>query len=89
AMASPRPSPFRDRTTLDFSLAEPAHVTVAVFDVAGRRVRTLVDADRDANRYRITWDGRNDHGSRLGSGVYFVRYQAGPAEIVRRVVRLD
>jgi hypothetical protein len=89
AMASPRPSPFRDRTVLEFSLAEPAHVTVAVFDVAGRRVRSLVDADRDADRYRVTWDGRNDDGRLLGSGVYFVRYEAGPAEIVRRVVRLE
>jgi hypothetical protein len=89
AMASPRPTPFRDRTTLEYSLAEAAHVRVAVFDVAGRRVRTLVDADRDADRYRVTWDGRNDQGRRLGSGIYFVRYEAGPAEIVRRVVRLD
>ena len=88
-MASPRPSPFRDRTTLELSLAEPAHVRVAVFDVTGRRVRTLLDADRDADRYRITWDGRNDDGRPLASGVYFVRYEAGPAEIVRRVVRLD
>ena len=62
---------------------------MAVFDVAGRRVRTLVDADRSADRYRVTWDGRSDDGHRLGSGIYFVRYEAGPAEIVRRVVRLD
>jgi hypothetical protein len=88
-LARARPTPFCSETTFEFSTAERAHVRLTVYDLGGRRVRQLVDEVREANLYRATWDGRSDRGRRLASGIYFVRYEAGPARFVQRVVLLN
>jgi len=71
------PNPFNPMTTVSFSLAEKGRVTVAIYDVDGRRVRVLVDEEREAGPHSLTWDGKNDAGQGLASGVYFVRYHSG------------
>jgi hypothetical protein len=71
------PNPFRERTELRFAVAEGRAVRLAVVDVAGRVVRTLVDGEAPAGSNRVVWDGRSDEGERLASGVYFFRLDAG------------
>ncbi len=71
------PMPFRDRTKLSFSLERSADVRMAVHDASGRRVRTLIDTELSAGRHTIGWDGRNDRGQELTSGIYFVRLASG------------
>jgi hypothetical protein len=71
------PNPFNPRTSVSFSLAEKGPVTITVYDVDGRRVRVLVDEVREAGPHTIVWDGKNDAGQALASGVYFMRYRAG------------
>jgi hypothetical protein len=71
------PNPFNPVTTVRFSLAEKGPVNITVYDVSGREVRVLVDEVREAGPQSVVWDGRNDLGQKLGSGVYFIRYQAG------------
>jgi hypothetical protein len=70
-----RPNPFNPTTTIEYSVAVPSRVTLRVFDVAGRVVRTLVDAHVAAGRRTATWDGATDLGERAASGVYFVRME--------------
>jgi len=89
SLAHGRPNPFRSETTFDYALPERARVRITVYDLAGRRVRGLVDAELDPDRYRAVWDGRNDDGRGLASGIYFVRYEAGASRITRRVVLLN
>jgi flagellar hook assembly protein FlgD len=60
-------------------------VELAVYDVLGRRVRTLVAGDLQPRRYTRFWDGRDDSGTRVGSGVYFYRLKADGFEQVRKV----
>ncbi|MBI5837915.1 MAG: T9SS type A sorting domain-containing protein [Candidatus Eisenbacteria bacterium] len=67
------PNPFRARSLVRFSLPNAAPVQLRVFDVAGRRVRTLVDASLRAGEHQESWDGRSDAGAQMGSGVYFYR----------------
>jgi flagellar hook assembly protein FlgD len=61
-------------------------VQLEIFDVSGRHVRTLVDRVLGAGEHRANWDGRDDAGSRVGSGVYFARYRGvsggGTAKLV-------
>ena len=69
------PNPARQRTAFRFDVAAPVPVTLLVFDVAGRVVRTAYRAVPLASgRYEWAWDGRDDHGSRLGAGLYLVRF---------------
>ena len=70
------PNPFRAITTIRFSIPEAGPATLAIHDVAGRQVRTLLDGAVDAGERRFVWDGRDDAGRSLASGVYFYRLQA-------------
>jgi hypothetical protein len=67
------PNPFNPRVTVAFNLATPAAGEIAIYDLAGRRLRTLASGDLPAGEQRRTWDGRDDHGRLLPSGVYLCR----------------
>ena len=67
------PNPFIQNTQVGFELAAYSEVGVAIYDVSGHRVRELVRGARPAGRYWIPWDGRDDRGHTVSSGVYMVR----------------
>jgi hypothetical protein len=71
------PNPFNPGTTIRFSLAQPERVEITIYDVTGREVRTLIDGKRDAGPHRAVWDGLDDAGRSVGSGVYWSRMVAG------------
>lgn len=68
------PNPLRSATTISFELGEAGHVNLTVYDVSGRKVRTLVDEMRGASRHDVRWDGNDDTGRRVPQGTYL--YQA-------------
>ncbi len=86
------PSPFRNSLSIDFGYAEDAFggaavpVTVEVFDVAGRLVRTIADGAPATGPTRYVWNGRNDAGRKLSAGVYLLRLQAGDAILAKQIV---
>ncbi|MCI0479881.1 T9SS type A sorting domain-containing protein, partial [Candidatus Uhrbacteria bacterium] len=71
------PNPFNPTTRIRFTVPEDSEVSLIVYDVAGREVRALVNGERPANHYEIEWDGKNNRGETVSSGVYFYRLQAG------------
>jgi hypothetical protein len=83
------PNPFNPVTSIAYDVpAGGAHVAITVFDVAGRKVRTLVDRRRDAGTWTVQWNGSDDRGRGVASGVYFYRMQAGSFTETRRMVLL-
>jgi hypothetical protein len=80
------PNPFNPSTVIGYSVAEPAHVRLAVYDLGGRRVRTLVDEVEGAGERRAVWNGADDAGRPVASGVYFCRLEAGAVVETRRMV---
>ena len=70
------PNPFNPVTTLTYGVPRDASVRLAVYSVAGRLVRTLVDGEVGAGYRTVVWDGRDDRGVEVGSGVYFCRMEA-------------
>ncbi len=72
-----RPNPFPRSTELHFALGAEAEVDVTIFDLAGRRVRSLSSGPMDAGDHTLTWDGRDDQGRATGAAVYLVRLTAG------------
>lgn len=89
ALDSPAPNPSPGGTRLSFTLPARAHVTLALFDLGGRRVRTLLDADRDAGGHALAWDGRDDTGRPVAAGLYFARLSAGGEARVTRITHLE
>jgi hypothetical protein len=79
-----RPNPFNPRTTVAFELARSAHVTLRVYDARGRLLRSLHDGTLPAGRHALAWDGRDDAGRGLGSGVYLLRLEGDGVLETRR-----
>lgn len=71
------PNPFNSSTTIKYKIAKPAHVRLDVFNVRGKLVRTLVDANMPAGGYSTDFDGVDDRGAPLPSGLYFYQLVAG------------
>ncbi|MEX1139357.1 MAG: right-handed parallel beta-helix repeat-containing protein [Bacteroidota bacterium] len=70
------PNPFNPETTIRFQLPMPSSVTIAVYDMLGREVRSLVSGQQDAGYHSVLWDGRTNAGQQAASGVYFYRIHA-------------
>ncbi len=81
------PNPFNPTTQIRYSVATGgAVVDIRIFDVAGRMVRTLVDGRQDAGVHSVVWDGRDEHGRSMPSGVYFCRMRSGDYSQTRKIV---
>jgi lysophospholipase L1-like esterase len=82
------PNPFNPMTKIRFDLGGYAHVQLSIYDIAGRRVRTLVNRHMPAGIYTEIWDGRDAKGETIASGVYFYRLKAGKKVFTRKAVFL-
>jgi hypothetical protein len=83
------PNPFRRDTRLRFGLSRAGAVRLEVFDLAGRRVRALLDErSLPAGTHAVTWDGRDQAGNPVQAGVYLCRIETGGRSESRRIVRL-
>ena len=82
------PNPFNSGTTIRFDLEGEADVELALFDLAGQRVASLMTGLRTASSYEVAWDGRDTDGKPLASGVYFYRMTAGSDTKHRKLLLL-
>jgi hypothetical protein len=82
------PNPFNPRTTLNYATPETGPVRLAIYDVQGRLIRTLVNKVESDGEHSVVWNGRNDDGIEVSSGVYFARLEVEGTIRTRRVVFL-
>jgi hypothetical protein len=85
------PNPFNPYTSIQFSVGAElatAHVMLEIFNIRGQRVRTLINEVKPSGLHKVVWDGRDDSGRSLGSGVYFYRMRSGDFAQTRRMVLL-
>jgi len=84
------PNPFNPSTTIEFDVPETAgkipRVAVQIFNILGQKVTTLERGIYDAGRYSVRWDGMNENGARVASGVYFYRLLAGDYTSTKKMV---
>jgi hypothetical protein len=80
------PNPFNPSTRIDFTLDAAGPVSLRIYDISGRLVRTLVDGVRPAKSYTEEWNGWDELGNEVASGVYFVRLTAGSGTLTRKAV---
>ena len=76
ALSQNHPNPFNRSTQMRFSLPQRTQVRIAIYDILGREVRTLVDEEREPGSYVATWSGERSDGSSARGGIYFVRMRA-------------
>ncbi len=83
------PNPFNPSTTIAYQLPDDnTYVQLTIYNIMGQAVKTLVDASQNAGSYKAVWDGTNNNGTRVGSGVYFYRIAAGKFSQVKKLLLL-
>ena len=80
------PNPFNPETTIMFSLATDSRVKIDVYDIRGRLVRSLVNNDYNAGVHSVIFNGLDNNGQNIGSGVYFYRMNADESSSIRRMI---
>jgi hypothetical protein len=80
------PNPFNPETVIRYDLPQPTEVILTVYNSLGQKVKTLVDREQIAGTHTVTWDGLNDNGVRVVSGVYFFQLHAGDYIKTRKMV---
>jgi hypothetical protein len=82
------PNPFNQSTKIEFSQARPGFVTLNIYDVLGRRVRSLVSEHLSSGRKVVLWDGENDLGDQVASGIYFYQLKVGAVTEAKKLLLL-
>lgn len=80
------PNPFNPTTTVKFSMEESANVSIDIYNIKGRKVKTLVNDIQSAGSHTEIWNGTNDSGEVVGSGIYFMKMKAGNVESTKKMV---
>lgn len=87
-LGAPRPNPSAGAAALAYGLPKAQTVELAIYDAAGRAVRTLARGERAAGYHQVDWDGQDDSGRALPAGVYFVRLDAEGRNLTQRILRV-
>ncbi|MCH7962944.1 MAG: MBL fold metallo-hydrolase [Bacteroidetes bacterium] len=86
SLAQNYPNPFNPGTTIEYSLAHASSVVLKIYDVLGNKIRTLVNASQIAGRKTVAWNGRDDKGERVKSGIYFYELAAENTVQVKKMI---
>ncbi|MCB0294917.1 MAG: T9SS type A sorting domain-containing protein, partial [Calditrichaeota bacterium] len=79
------PNPFNPSTVIGYRLSVASRVELSIFDLLGKKVRTLVDERQPAGQYEVRWNGEDADGNALSAGIYFYRMKAGEQMAVRKM----
>ncbi len=82
------PNPFNPSTTIEYDLPKAENVKLIVYDILGREVATLVNADQNAGVYKIQWNGKDNDGAEVASGIYLYSIKAGNFRTVKKMIYL-
>jgi hypothetical protein len=77
ALSQNFPNPFNPTTTIEYSIPQSGNVNLVIYNMAGQKVRTLVNENQPASYKKVVWDGKNDMGETVGAGMYFYKLVSG------------
>ncbi|MFQ5652442.1 MAG: FlgD immunoglobulin-like domain containing protein [bacterium] len=87
-LAQNYPNPFNPATTIPFTVPEAGDVTLSIYDIGGRQIRNLVRGRMSAGQHKVAWDGRDDAGRTVASGMFLYELEAGAFRQVRKLLLL-
>jgi hypothetical protein len=83
------PNPFNPETSISYTIKDAAHVRVDIYNLKGQLIRTLVNENQASGRYQVAFNGRDDLGRPIGSGIYFCRMSAGKYQSTLKMVLME
>jgi hypothetical protein len=88
ALGNNYPNPFNPRTQIEYSIGSESHVTVAVYNILGQHISTIVDETKKPGEYMVEWDATDDSGEPVSTGIYVYRIQAGDFSDTKKMLLL-
>ena len=85
-LAQNHPNPFNPETTLRYALPAAGRVTLAIYNATGQRIRTLLEGEQQAGHHSAVWDGRDDTGQAVASGLYLCQMETEEFSAVRKLL---
>jgi hypothetical protein len=85
ALYQNHPNPFNLETQISFDLPVNSKVSLKIYNLTGQLVRTIIDRDMEAGQHKVVWDGKNQKGETVASGIYFYRLEAGDYVSVKKM----
>jgi flagellar hook assembly protein FlgD len=82
------PNPFNPSTKLEYYVPESSKISIDIFNVKGQKVNGLCSGFRDKGIHQINWNGKDDNGNNLGSGVYFASFNINGRQITKKMIML-
>jgi hypothetical protein len=86
SLSNAYPNPFNPSTNIQFSIAKSENVKLEIFNILGQKIATLVNGEVNAGNYIATWNGRNDHGNQVASGIYFYRLESQSFNATKKMI---
>ncbi|MFX0197867.1 MAG: FlgD immunoglobulin-like domain containing protein, partial [Candidatus Hodarchaeota archaeon] len=75
-------------TTIQFHVPRTSHVTIKIFNILGREIKTLLDTEIQAGQHKMLWNGKDEQNRQVTSGVYFYQMKAGDFQMTRKMILL-
>ena len=88
SLSQNHPNPFNSNTNITYSLSSPGRIKLTIYDLLGKRVKTLADESQTPGNKSFDWDGTDDRGNTVASGIYFYRLEAGPLSETKKMLLL-
>jgi hypothetical protein len=88
-VSSPYPNPFVNKMMINYSITKQAIVKLTVFDIAGREVKNLLSGVVNPGRYTITWQGDDNKGKKVSTGIYFIKLDVAGKNIGKKIIRIN
>lgn len=85
-LAQNYPNPFNPSTTIEYEIAASRIVKLDIFNILGQKIKRLVNQEQPAGTYKVIWDGTNENGHPVSSGVYYYRLIAGKEMQMRKMI---
>jgi hypothetical protein len=82
------PNPFNNETVIKYTLSQPSPVSLVIYNILGQKVRTLIRDEKQSGTMSVAWNGKDDRGKEVSSGIYFYRLKAGEYSQTKRMVLL-
>lgn len=79
------PNPARSRANIEYALPEATNVTLKIYDMTGRPIRTLITGTQKAGQHKVSWDGRDDKGNETSNGIYFYRLETTTSTVTKKL----
>ena len=85
---NPTPNPFNPSTTIFYEINNPNQVSMSIYDINGKLVRSLMNKYHDKGSFSINWDGKNNHGDHVSAGLYILKMMSGNLDLRTKKITL-